>query len=120
MDKSTNFPDVQNIICLINSKQNLKIFAPFCKIIEIRKVQSTFQSDRKLLVSILNRKNYQKLAVYPKLSYTDKIFLKFGNRVKSTSSKAKRANLVSFLHKKNATSCPLKFLWILAMIPEEC
>ena len=37
------------------------VVASFYKIIDIRKMQSTFQSDRKLLVSILNRKNYQNI-----------------------------------------------------------
>ena len=59
--------------------------------------------------------------VYLKLFWTGKIFLKLGNQIKMTNSKAiMQLNLVSFFCEKNATSNSLRFMRILAMISEEC
>ena len=74
---------------LINSKQNFKIFAPVCKIISIGKVHSAFRSFNQSTFNqeSINSKLKEELEgclVYLTLSWQGKVFLKFGNQVKST------------------------------------
>ena len=76
------------VISLINTKQSFEIFAQFCKIIAIEKVQSIFQS---FYQSLFNQQNVdfklkevsEEYLVHLKLSCKVKIFFKFQYQVNS-------------------------------------
>ena len=79
-------------------KQNLKILTPFCKITDIWKVWSTFQSHWKLFVSIRNWNKTKKMFCLPRaflLGAQHKIYTVWSSRLQGVMSLQKALNGVS-------------------------